>query len=223
MLVSRCTDPQNFHLVGVPPQDLIPDLAKALNKHSRLDHETVFGNCVSVSDEWTYEMGVPYGRFQQKYIKERSIPMKHKTLQEALNPQPAANRVLMKLLGWIDRVDIASTEGSSRPAFATETGSNIFPANGDADERWWLTELSKRKADERLLQDLEEWAGSSGDESGEDVDGDFVVDKKEAEETSDSDVEPDDAEDSSALLGCESKTLLPLGAPNFRSRNSWSA
>ena len=143
---GRCTDPENFQLVGVPPKDLVSEVATALGDQRK----EVFEKCVRVCGEWDYHDDKPNAYFQHKYRKERSIPMKHKTLEETLNPQPAASRVLTKLLGWIDRVDLASQGDLPRPPFLDDHGSSIFPAEGESDERWWLTELSRHKEDEKL-------------------------------------------------------------------------
>ena len=92
--------------------------------------------------------------------------MVHKTLTEVLNPQPIASDVLLRLLAFIDRVDVASQNGSPRPDFVAEDGEDIFPPAGGPNEKWWLTELSRRKEEERVARDelLEEGPVSSEDE-----------------------------------------------------------
>ena len=190
------------------------DIAEALG-HMR---SVVFNKCVSVSGERTYYDDAR--RFEQVYQKERSIPMRHKTLEETLNPQPAASRVLMKLLGWIDRADVASQCDFPRPPFLAQDGSSIFPADDEPDGRWWLTELSKHKEDEKLLKDLEECAGSSEEDLSDEVAGDIVDDKKAHEETSDS--ESDGAEDT-LVSNSPSKALLPLDRLGHQSRRSYEA
>ena len=60
--------------------------------------------------------------FVQRYIRERQVPMIHKTLDEILNPQPVAGRVLLRLLGYIDRVGRTSQGGSSRPKLIGDDG-----------------------------------------------------------------------------------------------------
>ena len=198
----------------MPPQDLVPDVARALGNA----HRNVFEKCARVSGEWAYREGVPYGYFQQEYQKHRSIPMKHKTLQEALVPQPAASEVFEKLLDWIDRVDLASQNGRQRPPFIHVDGSNIFPASGDPDERWWLTELTKHKEAEKILQDLEECPGSSEEDLGDEIFGEIVDDKNANEETSDSESEAgEDTLESYPQTGA----LLPLDRARYHARKSY--
>ncbi len=60
-------------------------------------------------------------------------------------------------LRWIDAVDEAARRGLERPAFQDpDTGEPIFPAEGDEDDQWWLTELSRRKSAERLAREADE-------------------------------------------------------------------
>ena len=85
VLVSRCTDGANFNLIGVPPIDLIADVAAAL-KRAGLDADTVFRTATSVSQEWDYDAVAPVNnRFHQKRREERTVPMRHKTLVETLS------------------------------------------------------------------------------------------------------------------------------------------
>ncbi len=172
----------------------------------------VFVKCVEVSNEWRYDLDnekrlAPSERFSQRYIRDRQVPMVHKTLGEVLNPQPVASRVLLRLLAWIDRVDLASQGGSPRPAFLGEDGREIFPLEGDPDEKWWLTELSRRKEEERLAREelLEDGPGSSEEECSD------------AERKKDSDAEtlPGDDGDSCDMAETPSSTAAssPLPRP----------
>ena len=84
----------NFELVGVPPKDLVSSLAVALRK-ANYDYDEVFERCIGVSNEWNYNPTSSSNvaeRFSQKYIRQRSVPMTHKTLEEVLNPQPVAQK-----------------------------------------------------------------------------------------------------------------------------------
>ena len=90
----RGTDPMNFELVGVPPKDLVSSLAVALRR-AGYDYDEVFQRCIGVSNEWNYNPTSSSNvaeRFSQKYIRQRSVPMTHKTLEELLNPQPVAQK-----------------------------------------------------------------------------------------------------------------------------------
>ncbi len=51
MLVSRVTDPQNFALVGIPPKDLLEDIAAALLARA-VDVDKYFEDACSVTREW---------------------------------------------------------------------------------------------------------------------------------------------------------------------------
>ena len=217
---GRCTDPRNFELVGVQPKDLVEELAAALRR-AGLEPDDVFSKCVIVSGECLHDpVKPPHRRFYQRYVREGSGPMKHRTLDETLNPQLVASRVLMRLLSCIDRVDVASQDGSPRPAFLGDDGLPIFPADGDPDERWWLTELSKRKEDERLARDLEECLGSSEEDLSSDAGGEVVADKKPGDETCGEG--SDDMEDTFVTSSSSrSGALLPLQRSQYSPRRSY--
>ena len=90
---SQVTDPANLALVGLPPFDLLDELATALRAKG-LDIDEVFQKSVSCSKEFIYDpcrKGALRDRFAQKYNSERSIPIKWRSIHETLNPQPLAN------------------------------------------------------------------------------------------------------------------------------------
>ena len=90
----RGTDPKNFELVGLPPKDIVSSLAVALRR-AGYDYDEVFQRCIGVSNEWNYNPTSSSNvaeRFSQKYIRQRSVPMTHKTLEEVLSPQPVAQK-----------------------------------------------------------------------------------------------------------------------------------
>ncbi len=99
MLISRATDPQNVQLVGLPPKDLLDDVELAW-KRAGLNVDECWKRAVSVTNEWVYTPGPGpvAGRLAQRRITERSIPLKHRTLEEVLDPQPRASAVIHKLL-----------------------------------------------------------------------------------------------------------------------------
>ena len=78
------------------------------------------------------------------------MPIKWRSLEETLNPQPVAFDVIRKLLQWIDRCDEASKSNLPPPRFCAEDGSPIFPPEGDEDALWWLTDV-KRKEKENFM------------------------------------------------------------------------
>ena len=83
-----------------------------------------------------------------------------------MNPQPVASKVLLRLLEFIEHVDVCSHRGDPRPDFVAEDGAEIFPHAGDPDEWWWLTKLSCRKHEEIIAKDLllEDGQSSSSEE-----------------------------------------------------------
>ena len=91
VLISRVTDPKNFYLIGVPPRDLLEDVAAALIAEG-IDVDQFFENACKVTGEWEYDRSKArlVDRLQQKFSHERSVPLKFRTLAEMLNPQPDA-------------------------------------------------------------------------------------------------------------------------------------
>ena len=82
---SRTTDPQKIMLVGVPPKDIVEDLAQALDQY--------FEDAYRVTRDWEYDRSKARvgDRFQQRYNHERSIPLRRRSLRECLNAQPEAH------------------------------------------------------------------------------------------------------------------------------------
>ncbi len=68
--------------MGVPPQDIVEDVARAL-RQAGLNPDTVFARCSDVSNEWDYSAVAK--RFTTRYDPKRQIPMVHKTLEEVHN------------------------------------------------------------------------------------------------------------------------------------------
>ena len=166
MLISRVTDPQNFHLIGIPPKDLLEDIAAALI-NSGINVDDFFETACRVTGDWKYDRSKPRlkDRIDQKFNHERSVPLKSRTLAESLNPQPDAHVVFQRLLDWIDRCDVASQLGLPKPPFETLDGDPIFPE--DDDDAWWLTDVSKRIAGEDQNAGDED-GPVTGDEAGDD-------------------------------------------------------
>ena len=63
-------------------------------RQSGFDYDEVFQRCVGVSNEWNYNaVGSNVAdRFSQRYMRQRTVPMTHKTLEQVLNPQPVAQK-----------------------------------------------------------------------------------------------------------------------------------
>ena len=145
VLVSRVTDPMNFQLIGMPPADMMDEVAIAWRAEG-LDVVECLRRATTVTAEWIYEPGDGElrDRFRPKKQTEQTVPVKHRELWEILNPQPRAAAVLHRLLDWIDRADYASQRREPRPFFGTPEGDAIFP---EGDDPWWLTEMQRRKSD----------------------------------------------------------------------------
>ena len=148
VLWSRVTDPTLFHAVGLPPADLLDDVAKAW-AGAGLDVNVCFRAAVDVTGERSYT-DAPTGvdpcvsvrsRLKQVRQEEARVKLQLFTLTEILNPQPRAADVVHALLAWVDAADRASQEHREAPPFEREDGSPIFPEG----EEWWLTEISKRR------------------------------------------------------------------------------
>ena len=171
VLVSRVTDPSHFQLVGLPPADLLQDIYAAWVK-AGLDPIECLRRCVTVTNEWIYTPGPQdlRDRFSPRFVKERTVPLKHRELHEMLNPQPRAAAVIHRLLDWIDRVDMASQSKDPevpKPLFATKPsdrfpcGEPIFP---DDEDPWWLTDVQRKPTTEPAPPAQEEEAIDEVDE-----------------------------------------------------------
>ena len=53
VLWSRITKPDDFHLVGLPPEDLLDEVAAAW-KAAGLDVDKCFAQAVTVTNDWRY-------------------------------------------------------------------------------------------------------------------------------------------------------------------------
>ena len=103
VLISRVTDLKNFYLIGVPPRDLLEDVAAALIAEG-IDVDQFFENACKVTGEWDYDRSRArlLDRIQQKFCTERTVPLKFRTLAEVLNPQPEALVIITRVVeaGW---------------------------------------------------------------------------------------------------------------------------
>jgi hypothetical protein len=185
VLLSRVTDPQKLHLVGLPPRDLLDSVACEWLRRGLDVNECMRAAC-SVTGDWFYRP-VPNGRswdaavnveerLTRKIIEGRSIPVKHKKLAEVLNPQPRLSSVLRQVQAWIMRASAAWLGGKPKPHFETETGEIIFPED---DEEWWLTDVQCRKPTEEIDQQvvLEEgpWLEDEESRAGKDIEQEHEV------------------------------------------------
>ncbi len=143
VLISRVTDPKNFMLIGLPPRDLLEDIAQAISRTGK-DPEAFYRKSLSVTREWIYDPEPTRlrDRIKPKFTSEKMVPLRHRTLAEILNPMPDASAVIAKLLDYISRVDVASQTGALRPEFKTSDGESIFPE--DPEEQWWMQIIRQR-------------------------------------------------------------------------------
>ena len=129
----------------MPPWDLL-DAVMAGWAAAGLDAIECLRNAVSVTKDWVYDPDPSlayHQRIKPRRKSEKLVSVKWRELDEILNPQPRAQRVIHKLLDWIERVDKASQSGAPRPAFETVDHEAIFPE--DDEEKWWLTDVQNRK------------------------------------------------------------------------------
>ncbi len=91
--MSRVTDPQNFELIGLPPADMLEEVARAW-RDAGLDVDQCFEEAVRVTDEWKYERTQPGAdpctRVQQrlttKWKQSQHIPVKLRRLEDIISP-----------------------------------------------------------------------------------------------------------------------------------------
>ena len=95
------------------------------------------------------------------------MPLKLRALEEMLNPQPEAAKVLHGLLDWIGRADEASQRGEAAPPPTGLDGKSLFPGSD-----WWLTDIERRQLDQQkeiapddAEEELDEASGCSSADS----------------------------------------------------------
>ena len=140
VLISRVTDPKNFHLIGVPPRDVLEDVAAALIADG-VDVDQFFENACKVTGEWEYDRSKArlVDRLQQKFSSERSVPLRFRTLAEMLNPQPEAQVVI---------VCVVEAGGELQPRFVLQDKSSLI----HNQEYTFTVSLEQRAAFPSLIQ-----------------------------------------------------------------------
>lgn len=205
VLVSRVTDPQHLKFVGLPPRDLLDDVAASVAA-AGLDVNKFFEEACAVTGEFQYAAAAKdrwtenvAERLRPRLEGERTIPTILRTLEEILNPQKCAMKVICRVLDWMDRVDEAASQGLPKPPLEGRDGQPLFPQD---DDPWWLTDVQKRQATEGEkpeinLQDILE-DGPLMEDNAPDKMADLLNRAKDAEDwTEDSDATssgPDDAD-----------------------------
>ena len=143
VLWSRVTHPQNFHLVGLPPADLLSDVAKAWQEAGFDVHEC-FKAAVKVSNDWEYTCPSTNtdplkdiaGRLRAKFDHLRRVPLRLKNCKTLLEPQPTTAIVLEEILRWIDEEDWASQREPSLREQGAYHPENLLKILQHAPENW---------------------------------------------------------------------------------------
>ena len=137
----------NFEFVGLPPADLLDEVAAAWAACG-CDVDACFRKACAVTNEWRYTAngGDPTknvrARLAAKKIAGRPLKVILRTLAEILRPQEQAAQVYEDLLAWIEAADIASQNGCAPPLFERRDGGSIFPLGENGEPaKWWLTDL----------------------------------------------------------------------------------
>ena len=141
------TNPDNFNLVGVPPVDLIHEVVVALTA-AGFDALDILKKACDVTREFVYDPTAEdvRDRIKPRFQSQKLLPVKNRSLEEILDPQPKCSKVLKDLLLWIDRVDIASTRGEPRPSCKRLDGGDIFPAEGSEEDLWSFFHVTSVRA-----------------------------------------------------------------------------
>ena len=95
VLWSRVTDPTLFHAVGLPPADLLDDVAAAAWNEAGLDVDDCFAKAAKVSGEWEYTAAADgvdkcrnvRARLKPVHQEERCVKLKLFMSPEILNPR----------------------------------------------------------------------------------------------------------------------------------------
>ncbi len=174
---SRATDPRKYQAIGLPPADLLDDVAAAVQA-AKLDVNTFFHNACSVTNEWLYMDALPgqnpvvnvRTRLRTRAEQGWASKIILRTTETILRPQEQAADVFLALLAWMDAADVASQRGETPPPFRREDGNPMFPP-----DRWWLTDAQQQDTTSAIPQaidgdgpDFEEDADPEGQEDEED-------------------------------------------------------
>ncbi len=155
---SRSTDPANLVCIGLPPKDLLDDVAACWRARG-LDVHDCMEAAATVTGEWEYDRSLGptdgtsraaavdvFSRLKRKRIQGRLVPVQLRTLEQILKPQQQMAEVMDRFLSWVDRENDAVRAGEPPPAFETEAGGPIFPNPSECE--WWLTDVRQRRPPE---------------------------------------------------------------------------
>ncbi len=83
------------------------------------------------------------GWLERAWAAGRTIPVKHRTLEETLNPQPEMATVMEGFMEWVDRENANLHAGLPSHPFETPSGEPIFP-DPESGSEWFLTDAQQR-------------------------------------------------------------------------------
>ena len=191
--------------------DMLEEVAEAMRRDG-LDVNEALIRAIEVTNDWRYVPGA--AAIRDRLSPRRDNFLRLRDICQVLNPQPAAQAVtgvgrtlanlyyvedplrqsdfellpstwIHNLLAWIDRVDLSSQSGATRPPFETERGEAIFP-----DTTWWITEAGGNKEPPPVLE-----FDDAQDDNEEDADDD----KHEADDADDSSSDDEKADGNVAV------------------------
>ena len=83
VLISRCTDPKNFELVGIPPADCLMDVVAAWTK-AGLDAVEILRKSTELTREFVYDPAPEdiRDRIKPRFVNTKLVPVKNRTLGE---------------------------------------------------------------------------------------------------------------------------------------------
>ena len=86
-------DPRNFELLGIPPIDMLEDVAEAWRREG-LDVAECLRRAVTITNDFVYEPehASVLDRIQKRRSGHTRVPVRLRDLCEILNPQPEACR-----------------------------------------------------------------------------------------------------------------------------------
>ena len=96
------TNPDNYESVGIPPLDLIPAVAEAL-RAAGLDPEDFLKKSCDITREFAYDPTAEdiRDRIKPRFQSQKLLPVKNRTLEEVLDPQPKCSKVLKDIVRTI--------------------------------------------------------------------------------------------------------------------------
>ena len=86
MLISRCTDPRNLALVGLPPKDLMSEVQNAWAA-AGYNAADCWKRTMLLSNEWVYDEGLgitPQQRIRERNTSEKRILLRHRAVANRL-------------------------------------------------------------------------------------------------------------------------------------------